>query len=133
MKNTTRAPGVAFLIICWLALAIAGQVPSAEAATVVVGSPLAGTFNTGVTFKEQPTLANTSLADPSANVTSPVSGMVVSWRMTGFYLGGPFKLRILRPVGGGTLGGESRRMRHQAYLEFGVAGAGGCMWVHWRR
>jgi IPT/TIG domain/PASTA domain len=71
----------------------------AEGATVTVGSPLVGSFNTGVIFKEQGMVANTSLADPSANVTSPVAGIVVRWRITGYSSAGPFKLRILRPVG----------------------------------
>jgi IPT/TIG domain-containing protein/PASTA domain-containing protein len=101
MKSAIRLVRLGFLLICLLGAAIAGNAAGAQAATVVVGSPLVGSFNSGVTFKEQTTVANTSLADPSANLTSPVSGMVVRWRMTGFYLGGPFKLRILRPVGGG--------------------------------
>jgi len=94
------------LLACALGAAGAVNAGGAHAATVTVGSPLVGSFNTGVTFKEQPTLANTSLSDPNANVTSPVSGMVVRWRMTGFSIGGPFKLRILHPIGAGKYVGS---------------------------
>lgn len=101
MRSTSRRGRAGLLLVCALGIVGAGKTGGAEAATVTVGSPLAGPFNIAVTFKEQSTLANTSLADPNANVASPVSGMVVRWRMTGFSSPGPFKLRILHPVSGG--------------------------------
>jgi hypothetical protein len=44
------------------------------------------------------TLANFALPEAGANVTSPVSGIVIRWRITGAS-GGPFRLRVLAPAG----------------------------------
>ena len=81
---------------------------SAQAATVTVGSPIAGLGggfigNNGSTE----TVANFSLGEPGAHVTSPVAGTIVSWRVV--TLGtGDYALRILRPVGGGNYMGAGR-------------------------
>jgi IPT/TIG domain/PASTA domain len=91
---------VAGVILLAVGLSLLGA-SAAQAARIVVGSPLVGDFNKGVIFKEQGTVANTALSDPTANVTSPVPGVVVRWRMTGFSFTGPYKLRILRPLGDG--------------------------------
>jgi hypothetical protein len=71
-----------------------------------VGSPLTGPFFSTLTCGDVGgcTWANTALAEAGANVTSPISGVIVRWRMAGSYLG-TFKLRVLRPSGGGQYTG----------------------------
>jgi hypothetical protein len=71
---------------------------SAEAATVTVGSPLTVDFS-GPSIGEV-TGVNLTLGEPGAHATSPNDGTVVRWRMAGDYAGGPFRLVVLRPVGG---------------------------------
>ena len=78
---------------------------SAQAATVTVGSPLTGSFTSTSSGGGPATWANTALSDPGANVTSPINGTLVRWRVTGAFSGGPFRLRVLRPSGGGTYTG----------------------------
>jgi IPT/TIG domain-containing protein/PASTA domain-containing protein len=82
--------------ICSLAL-LAG---SAQAATVTVGSVLPTTFSQ-VKFEQVRTLFNTALPEKGANLSSPVTGAVVRWRVQGAK-GGPFYLRVLRPNGKGA-------------------------------
>src|SRR5664279_4214186 len=78
-------------------------VTSAQAATYVVGSPLTAEFKTGLeTSGLFSTVANTALSEQGANLTSPVSGTVVRWRTKGSFAGGGFRLRVMRPAGGGT-------------------------------
>ena len=78
---------------------------SAEAATVTVGSPMTmpatGTSLCGAAC----TWANTALGESGANVTSPISGTIVRWRLAGGSTGGPFELRVIRPAGGGLYTG----------------------------
>lgn len=83
-----------------------GAAASARAEIVTVGSPLTVPF-TGyvVSGTGTLTLANTALSEPGANVFSPVTGVIVRWRVSGAFIGGPFKLRVLRPAGGGTYKG----------------------------
>jgi hypothetical protein len=78
----------------------------ARASTVTVGSPLTGTFFSTATCGNAGgcTRANTALGDVGANVTSPVSGAVVRWRIAGNY-GGTFKLRVLHPASSGQFTG----------------------------
>jgi hypothetical protein len=78
----------------------------ARAVTVTVGSPLTGPFFSTLTCGNSNgcTYANTSVPEPGASTTSPISGTVVRWRMAGNY-GGTFKLRVLRPAGGGQYTG----------------------------
>jgi hypothetical protein len=87
----------AALSAAWL-LAAAG----ACATPVTVGSPLTAPFFSTLTCGSGLgcMYANTTLAEPGANVASPVSGRVVRWRLAGNY-GGDFLLRVLRPAGGG--------------------------------
>ena len=82
---------------------------SVAAATVTVGSPLTATFGGQYFSGPSGTWANAVLSEPGANPTSPVTGTVVRWRMTGNYSGGPFKLRVLHPtsMGGYTGSGTS--------------------------
>ena len=49
------------------------------------------------------TLVNLTLAGPGTAPVSPVDGAVVRWRLTGAS-GGPFYLRVLRPVAGAFAG-----------------------------
>jgi IPT/TIG domain/PASTA domain len=75
-----------------------GLCASAQAAIITVGSPAkAGVtpapVNNIVTFIEP------TLTEVGANVVSPVNGVIIRWNITGF-VGGPFILRVLTPVGG---------------------------------
>jgi hypothetical protein len=78
---------------------------SAQAAVVTVGSPLKTTFGGDLCSGPSGTLANSALSEAGANVTSPVSGAVVGWKMNGNYSGGPFRLRVLKPAGSGQYTG----------------------------
>jgi PASTA domain-containing protein/IPT/TIG domain-containing protein len=71
----------------------------AQASTVTVGSVLPpGAAPTE--FKSVETFFNPALPEKGANLTSPVSGAIVRWRMQN-PVGGPFFLRVLRPNGSG--------------------------------
>lgn len=72
---------------------------AAQASTVTVGSVLPP-GSTPTEFKTVETLFNTALPEKGANLTSPVSGAIVRWRMQD-PAGGPFALRVLRPNGSG--------------------------------
>lgn len=81
------------------ASAAALMAPAAQASTVTVGSVLPpGAVATE--FKAVQTLFNTALPEKGANLTSPVDGAIVRWRMQDAE-GGPFRLRVLRPNGSG--------------------------------
>lgn len=85
-------------------LAALGMATSAQAADVIVGSPLTGTF-TPSAFGTLSTSFNTKL--PSGFVTSPVDGLIVGWQIVDGN-GGPYYLRLLTPVGGAyTVAGRS--------------------------
>ncbi len=73
---------------------------SAQAANVIVGSPLTGTFTTSACGVPC-TVANISFPEAGANVTSPVSGAIVNWHLLKGTAGKNYKLRVLTP-GGGT-------------------------------
>jgi hypothetical protein len=94
-----RARRWAVLIAC-LASAWALTAASAQAAVVSIGSVLPEKF-TATEFTRAQTLFNTALPQPGASLASPVSGVVVRWRIQGAS-GGPFYLRILRPNGKGA-------------------------------
>jgi hypothetical protein len=72
---------------------------AAQASTVTVGSVLPPGA-TSTEFKTVETFFNTALPEKGANLTSPVSGAIVRWRMQD-PVGGPFFLRVLRPNGSG--------------------------------
>ena len=78
-----------------LLLACAGE---ADAALVTVGSTLPAT-NAQVGFLAPVTVTNTALAEPGANVVSPISGAVVGFTVMTGEEGGTFGLRVLRPAG----------------------------------
>jgi hypothetical protein len=90
-----------------IALAIASllSASSAQAAQVIVGSPLKAIYGGALCSGPSGTWANSVLAEAGAKATSPVSGAVVAWHMVGNYSGGPFKLRVLRPAGSGKFTG----------------------------
>jgi hypothetical protein len=93
-----------FPILIATVVASAALCASAQAAIVTVGSPLTGMTSEGG-FAHQPlTFANSLLPEPGALVASPIDGTVVRWRIIDAS-GGPFKLRVLHPAGGGTYTG----------------------------
>ena len=61
---------------------------SAQAADVVVGSPLTSTYSSGAVGGVG-TAANSVLPEAGANASSPIAGAVVQWSVDGFG-GGPF-------------------------------------------
>jgi hypothetical protein len=72
---------------------------AAGASTITVGSVLPP-GSTPTAFGKVQTFFNTALPEKGANLTSPVSGAIVRWRIQGAE-GGPFYLRVLRPNGSG--------------------------------
>jgi hypothetical protein len=72
---------------------------SARAATVTVGSPLTGTFDSITSFGLA-SRANLTLPPP-ANAASPVDGTAISWS----FIGAQLTPRVIRPVGGGLYTG----------------------------
>jgi len=72
---------------------------AAQASTVTVGSVLPP-GSTPTAFGQVETFFNTALPEKGANLTSPVSGAIVRWRVLDAE-GGPFYLRVLRPNGSG--------------------------------
>jgi hypothetical protein len=97
LRMRTRSLLFALALAALLALPVA----SAEATLYSFGSPISGAFPGVLCSSPGGTWINTALAEPGAGLTAPVSGAIVRWRMAGAYSGGPFKLRVLRPVGGG--------------------------------
>lgn len=71
----------------------------AQASTITIGSVLPP-GSTPTEFGAVETFFNTALPEKGANLTSPVSGAIVRWRIQGAE-GGPFYLRVLRPNGSG--------------------------------
>jgi hypothetical protein len=81
--------------------------PAPAGAAVTIGSDLApDPVNAACTA--DCTLANTTL--PDGQVTSPIQGVVVRWRVRAGASGGPIALRlvVLRPAGSGTYTNVSR-------------------------
>ncbi len=73
---------------------------AAGATTVTVGSVMPPTF-TSTPFGGVRTQFNTALPEAGSNLTSPVTGAIVRWKVQGAK-GGPFTLRILHPNGAGA-------------------------------
>jgi hypothetical protein len=82
-------------ISMWAFLAAAAQ-----ATTITVGSVLPP-GSTPTEFKEVETFFNTALPEKGANLSSPVTGAIIRWRVQGAE-GGPLYLRVLRPNGSGA-------------------------------
>ena len=97
-RRGRRAPALfaALLAICACALPLSG----AQASTITVGSVLPTGFESKP-FAQGQTLLNTTLPEKGANLTSPVDGAIVRWRVQGAK-GGPFYLRVLHPNGSGA-------------------------------
>ena len=72
---------------------------TAQASTITVGSVLPQ-GSKATSFESVRTFFNTALPEKGANLTSPVTGAIVRWRMQDAE-GGPFALRVLRPNGTG--------------------------------
>jgi hypothetical protein len=79
----------------WAAIATAAQ-----ATTVTVGSVLP-LGSTPTEFGQVQTFFNTALPEKGANLSSPVTGAIIRWRVQDVE-GGPFYLRVLRPTGSGA-------------------------------
>lgn len=102
---------IAFLCLIRVILVAVGigglaLVPSAQGATLTIGSPLTGSYFQS-TFSLTGTVANSVLPEPGAHVTSPVTGTITRWRiMDGS--GGPYRLRVLTPGSGSAyMGGTT--------------------------
>jgi len=107
--TASRVRGGTLAALC--ALAISAFASSAQASTVTVGSPLTAAFSPSEYGAGSPiTIFNSALPEPGANVTSPVTGVILRWSIAGAE-GGPFKLRVLTPgtankyTGAGVSGG----------------------------
>jgi hypothetical protein len=96
MRRKRLTFAVAALASAWALLTAAG----AGATTITVGSVLPP-GSTPEEVKEVGTLFNTALPEKGANLSSPVNGLIVRWRVQGA-VGGPFTLRVLRPNGQGA-------------------------------
>jgi hypothetical protein len=96
-KRRLRIGAAVAVATCACALPLAG---SAQASTVTVGSVLPLTYALAP-FGQVETRFNTTLPEKGANLTSPVDGTIVRWRMLGAS-GGPFYLRVLHPNGSGA-------------------------------
>jgi hypothetical protein len=96
--NKSRRLGFAItLVACvWALLGTA----AAQASTISIGSVLPTTFKS-TPFGQTETQFNTALPEKGANLTSPVTGALLRWRIQGAK-GGPFFLRVLRPTGSGA-------------------------------
>ena len=93
---------VAGLVAGGAAWALIGA--SSAQATVTVGSPLTASF-TGV-FGGTATEINFALGEPGSQVTSPVNGTIVSYRVRVFSSStGRFAIRAIRPAPGGEFTG----------------------------
>ncbi|HET7510640.1 MAG TPA: IPT/TIG domain-containing protein [Solirubrobacterales bacterium] len=73
---------------------------AAQASVISIGSVLPKEF-TSKKFERVQTFFNTALPETGANLTSPVTGAIVRWRVQGAK-GGPFYLRVLHPNGKGA-------------------------------
>jgi len=90
MRQITAVIAIALMSVC-----LAGR---AQAVPVTIGSPLQGELKTISPIGLTATVANLGAAGP---VAAPVSGAIVQWRLLGMK-GGPFRLRVLRPLGGSS-------------------------------
>ncbi len=96
-RRKRHLAGALVAATCLWALAVAGV---AQANTITIGSVLpAGPTSEPV--NEVSTFLNTALPEKGANLTSPVNGVIVRWRLQGAK-GGPFYLRVLHPNGIGS-------------------------------
>jgi IPT/TIG domain/PASTA domain len=90
-----RAGRFAAIAACATALMTGG----AQASTITIGSVLPP-GSTPTEFGQVQTLFNSALPEKGSNLTSPVDGTIVRWRVQGAS-GGPLTLRVLRPNNSG--------------------------------
>lgn len=95
MRATTSTVAIA-LLFCWLT-------GTAQGAPVTIGSSLQGEVKPIGPTGFAVTVANLGATGPAA---APVSGAIVQWRLLGAK-GGPFRLRVLRPLGGSNFSAVS--------------------------
>ncbi|HEX2392918.1 MAG TPA: IPT/TIG domain-containing protein [Solirubrobacterales bacterium] len=96
-RNEGRIGLLAVVAACVWALVAA---TAAQATTITVGSVLSTKIEKHP-FENVATLLNTALPEKGVNLTSPVNGTIIRWRIQGA-VGGPFFLRVLRPSGSGS-------------------------------
>jgi hypothetical protein len=91
------------LCLTLVAAAVAASASPAAANTVMIGAPGGGsTGASAVNAGSNPiTVANTSLGEPGAHVTSPVTGTIVRWRINTLGIGA-YTLHVVRPSSNGT-------------------------------
>ena len=93
------------IVLASVLTAVAGfalAAPSGVFAATLVGSPLTGNFSSSSrSCTPACTDFNTALPEPGANVTSPITGVIVRWRMMGNAGGASFQLRVVHSAGGG--------------------------------
>ena len=95
---TARGPGRSLARALVVAAATTGiTAGSAQAATVNIGSSLAGSVNGSAIALSPITVVNTGV-DPPGVVASPTDGTVISWK---FFGKGPLTPRVVHPLGGG--------------------------------
>lgn len=92
--STKFQQGALALATLFTSLALVGN---AQAAIVTVGAPTVPPL-ASANIGNPATIIDSSL-EPGGILTSPVNGTIIRWHVTGFK-GGPFKLRVLTPLGG---------------------------------
>jgi hypothetical protein len=101
-KSGARMRRISLAVVLTAVSGLALLAASGAFASALVGSPLTGNFSTGSrSCSPACTDFNTVLTEPGANVTSPIDGVIVRWRMTGNGAGASFALRVVHPAGGG--------------------------------
>jgi hypothetical protein len=107
MRGEAARSPMRFRRLRWTTAITAGALlwfgANARATTVTVGSPLTALFKANK-FRGVGTVANSALPEPGARVISPISGTIARWRML-LAEGGPYRLRVLRHVGGTSFTG----------------------------
>jgi hypothetical protein len=87
-----------------LALVVVGaevlaSVPKAAAEPVLVGPPPSNGYTMRIRATTAATFFNSTLPEPGALATSPTDGVIYNVGIAGA-VGGPYRLRVLRPLGG---------------------------------
>jgi hypothetical protein len=73
--------------------------PTASADPVVIGPPGSSTYSMRIRATAAATFFNASLGEPGALAASPTDGVIYGVNFAGA-AGGPYRLRVLRPLGG---------------------------------
>jgi IPT/TIG domain/PASTA domain len=99
-QGRRRSRRWAIAAVCAVSVWALALATAAQATVVSIGSVLPKEF-TATEFDRVQTRFNTALPETGANLTSPVTGAIVRWRVQGA-AGGPFYLRVLHPDGKGA-------------------------------